>query len=304
VTGSNVNLGRGKDGGTTRSHVTFDYGSKPISSNLSYVDYDYLKTLGIPLKEGRDFDKSFGTDTADNVLLSESAAAQYGEKDLIGRNLMVDSNARPWHVVGIFADFHLYSMHEKVEPLTLLMNNKEGLRYCLIRVAPQQLLSAMELVKKEMAVLQPGVEFRGTFVDENISNWYKQEQAMSLLFSIASLIAILLSCTGLLAMVLLVTRQRTKEIGVRKVLGASARNIAMLLSKSFLSLVLISILIATPLSWLLMHKWLEGFAYRISLEWWMFVLVAMSALAVAMLTISVNTIRVARRNPVKSLRTE
>jgi ABC-type antimicrobial peptide transport system permease subunit len=155
-----------------------------------------------------------------------------------------------------------------------------------------------------MALLEPGEDFRGSFVDENINNWYKQEQVMSLMFSIAAIIAIVLSCTGLLAMVLLITQQRTKEIGVRKVLGATVQNISVLISKDFLRLVFIAVLIATPIGWLLMNKWLESFPYRIEIEWWMFALVALAALTIAVMTIASNTIRVAMQNPVKSLRTE
>ena len=155
-----------------------------------------------------------------------------------------------------------------------------------------------------MALLEPGEDFRGSFVDENINNWYKQEQVMSLMFSIAAIIAIVLSCTGLLAMVLLITQQRTKEIGVRKVLGATVQNISVLISKEFLRLVFIAVLIATPIGWLLMNKWLEGFPYRIAIQWWMFVLVALAAITIAIMTIATNTVRVAMQSPVKSLRTE
>ena len=127
---------------------------------------------------------------------------------------------------------------------------------------------------------------------------------MSIVFSTAAGIAIVLSCMGLLAMVLLMIQQRVKEIGVRKVLGATVPNISVLISKDFLSLVLIAVLIATPVSWLAMNKWLQSFAYRIEIHWWMFVLVAIVALLIAILTISFNTVRAARQNPVKNLRTE
>ena len=303
VTGSNINVGRGMDGGTTRVSIGFDYKGKQVSSNIAYVDYDYLKTFGIRLIEGRDFDKSFGTDTVDNVLLSETAAKQFREKDLVGKNVG-EEGEKPWHVVGIFSDFHLYSMREKMAPLTLMITKAGDINYCFIKLTPQNALASMETIKKEMALLEPGEDFRGSFVDENINNWYKQEQVMSLMFSIAAIIAIVLSCTGLLAMVLLITQQRTKEIGVRKVLGATVQNISVLISKEFLRLVFIAVLIATPIGWLLMNKWLEGFPYRIAIEWWMFVLVALAAITIAIMTIATNTVRVAMQSPVKSLRTE
>lgn len=124
------------------------------------------------------------------------------------------------------------------------------------------------------------------------------------MFSIAAIIAIILSCTGLLAMVLLITQQRTKEIGVRKVLGATVQNISVLISKDFLRLVFIAVLIASPISWLMMSKWLQGFPYRIDIEWWMLAVVALVAFVIALMTIATNTVRVAMQNPVKSLRTE
>lgn len=162
----------------------------------------------------------------------------------------------------------------------------------------------MDAVKKEMALLEPGREFKGSFIDDNIQALYKQERTISQVFSIAAGIAITLSCLGLLAMVLLMIQQRVKEIGVRKVLGADVSQISLLISKEFLLLVLIAVLIATPLSWMAMNKWLQEFAYRIEISWWMFVLVAVLALLIAALTIGFSTVKAAMQNPVKSLRTE
>jgi ABC-type antimicrobial peptide transport system permease subunit len=303
ITGSNINLGRGLDGATTKISIGFKYKNKEVSSSIAYVDYDYLKTFGVKLIEGRDFDKTFATDTVDNVLLSETAAKQFREKDLVGKNVG-EEGAKPWHVVGIFSDFHLYSMREQLQPLTLMMNKSADINYCFIKLTPQNLLASMETIKKEMVLLEPGKDFRGSFVDENINNWYKQEQTMSLMFSIAAIIAIILSCTGLLAMVLLITQQRTKEIGVRKVLGATVQNISVLISKDFLRLVFIAVLIASPISWLMMNKWLQSFPYRTEMQWWMVALVALTAFMIALMTIATNTLRVAMRNPVNSLRTE
>lgn len=302
ISGSNINIGKGMDGATTKVSIGFKYKDKEVFSSIAYVDYDYLKTLGVKLVEGRDFDKTFATDTVDNVLLSETAAKQFGEKDLVGKNVG-EEGEKPWHVVGIFSDFHLYSMREQMTPLTLVMSNGD-INYCFIKLTPQNVLSSMETIKKEMALLEPGTEFRGSFVDENINNWYREEKTMSLMFSIAAIIAIILSCTGLLAMVLLITQQRTKEIGVRKVLGATVQNISVLVSKDFLRLVFIAVLISSPIAWFMMSKWLQGFPYRIEMQWWMFVLVALTAFTIALLTIATNTIRVAMQNPVNSLRTE
>ncbi len=303
VTGSSINIGLGKDRSSSKNTTGFDYKDKQITTNIAAIDYDYLKTFGVKLIEGREFDKLDAADTAYNVIVSEAVAKQFGEKKLVGRSLFIDSTSPHWNVVGIFPDFHMYSMHEEIQPLTLVLDKNAGLSYCFIKTNAQNMVTAMEAIKKEMALLEPGKEFKGSFLDENINNWYKQERMMSLLFSIAAAIAIILSCMGLLAMVLLIIQQRVKEIGVRKVLGASVQNIALLISKDFLKLVFIAVLISTPLAWLAMNKWLQGFPYRITIEWWMFALVAVAALFIALLTISINTIRAAMQNPVKSLRT-
>ncbi len=304
VTGSSINIGLGKDKSSSKSTNGFDYKDKKITTNIASIDYDYLKTFGLKPIAGREFDRSFGTDTLFNVIVSESVAKQFNEKELVGQQILVDSAFPRWNIIGIFPDFHLYSMHEKIEPLTLVMDNHAGLNYCFIKVTSQNALSCMEAIKTEMALLEPGREFKGSFVDENINNWYAQERLMSVLFSIAAAIAVILSCMGLLAMVLLIIQQRVKEIGVRKVLGASVQHISILISKDFLILVFIAVLIATPIAWFAMNKWLQGFPYRIEIRWWMFALVAVVALLIALITISINTIRAAMQNPVKSLRTE
>lgn len=305
ITGSNINVGKGRDNSSSKNSIGFTYKGKSVSTNVASVDYDYLKTFGLKALDGRDFETFHSADTLyTNVLLSESAAKQFEEKNIVGQQLLVDSADPKWNVVGVFPDFHLYSMHETKEPLTLMLDRNGGCNYCFIKTNGANPVAVMEAVKKEMALLEPGQEFRGSFVDENIANWYMQEKVMSILFCIAACVAIVLSCLGLLAMVLLVIQQRVKEIGVRKVLGASVNHIALLVSKQFLVLVGIAILIAIPVSWMAMNGWLQNFPYRIEIQLWMFLLVAFVALFIALLTICFNTLKAARQNPVKSLRTE
>ena len=238
------------------------------------------------------------------MVISQSVAEQFHDKNLVGKTVGADSSSHGWHIVGIFNDFHLYTLEEKLEPLTLTISKDAPLYYGFIKTASLNPLTSMESVKKAMAVLEPGQEFNASFVNENINNWYQAEKMMSVLFSIAAAVAIVLSCSGLLAMVLLIVQQRVKEIGVRKVLGASVQSISLLISKEFLYLVVVAILIATPLAWIVMNQWLNGFPYRIHIQLWMFVVVAFTALIIAMTTIVVNTIRAAMQNPVTSLRSE
>jgi len=303
VSGSNINFGRGADRRTVSITTGFDYKGKSVSTDRAWIDYDYLRTLGIRLVAGREFDKSYGTDTADNVLLSESMAKQLQEKDVVGKTIIPDGETKGMHVVGVFADFHLYSMEQEVRPLTLSFA-KGGIDYCFVKTSATGATGLMERLKKEMSEIEPGQEFRATFVDENVNNWYTGERMMSLFFSIAAAIAIVLSCMGLLAMVLLIVNQRVKEIGIRKVLGASVRQISVLISREFVLLVALAVVIATPLSWLIMSKWLQEFPYRVSLEWWMFVMVGGTALGLALLTVGFHVVRAAMANPVKNLRTE
>ena len=304
LTGSSVNIGLGKDGITTKMTNRFGYKDREINTNLAYIDYDYLKTFDIKAIEGKDIDLSYAADSLPHVLLTESVAKQFNEKQIAGQKIVVDSSSPAWNIVGVIPDFHMYSMRETKEPIALIMNKNEQVRYCFIKTNAQNKVAVMEAVKKEMAILEPGREFKGSFMDDNINNWYKQEKMMSIMLSIAAGIAIVLSCMGLLAMVLLIIQQRVKEIGVRKVLGAGVPNISYLISKEFLVLVLIAVLIATPISWLAMNKWLQSFAYRIEINIWMFILVAVIALLFAFITICYNTVKAAVANPVKSLRTE
>ncbi|MEP6727901.1 MAG: FtsX-like permease family protein, partial [Bacteroidota bacterium] len=304
VTGSDINIGRGPDHRTSKTTSNFSYEGKNITTNLAAIDYDYFRTLGLKILEGRDFDKSFGTDTINNVLVSASVAKQINEKNIIGKTIGADSTSRGMTIVGVFADFHLYTMEEELEPLTLTLSPRSQLGYLFIKTNGNHPVASMEAIKKQMAALEPGQDFSGSFVNENIQNWYQQEKIMAILFSIAAMVAIVLSCSGLLAMVLLIIQQRVKEIGVRKVLGASVQNIAVLISKDFMALVLIAVVIATPLSWLMMSKWLQAFPYRSSIEPWMYGIVAIAAMVIALVTVGYSTIRAGLQNPVESLRTE
>ncbi|MFZ1527995.1 MAG: ABC transporter permease [Ferruginibacter sp.] len=304
ITGSSINVGVGKDKSESKMTSGFEYKGKNVSVNIAAADYGYLKTFGLKAIEGRDFEKSSTNDSAYNVLLSESAAKQFEEKNIVGQQVITDSSMPRWNIVGIFPDFHLYSLHEKIEPLALVLSGKEQVRYCFIKTNAQNALAAMDAVKTEMAELEPGREFSGSFLDENINNWYRQERSMSVLFSVAAVVAILLSCMGLLAMVLLIIQQRVKEIGVRKVLGASVQNISFLISKEFLKLVILAVVVAIPITWIIMSRWLQGFPYRIEIKWWMFGLMALAAILMALMTIGINTVKAAMQNPVKNLRTE
>ncbi len=304
VSGSDVNLGIGTDGSTSQTGYGFDYNGKSINTSYMAANYDILKTLNIPLKEGRDFSTNYVADTTNSVIVTESMAKQLGEKNVLGLSFFADSSRPKWTIVGVIPDFHLYSMYEKNEPLTICINSKAFISYALIRVNTKNPTATLDLIKNTYAQVEPNVEFKGTYVDENIDRWYTNEKRLSSMFSIASMVAIILSCMGLFGMAFIIIRQRVKEIGVRKVLGASVTGITTLITKEFIKPVIIALVIATPIAWWAMTQWLQDFTYRISIQWWVFMAAGVVAVLIAILTVSFHAVKAALTNPVKSLRTE
>jgi putative ABC transport system permease protein len=306
VTGSGVNLGKGKDKVTSRTVLAFTHKGQQIQTDWLLVDYDYLKTLQIPLLEGREFDPAYPSDSLNRVVISESMAKAMGEKHPVGTYFRneADSAGIQYQIIGVVPDFHLYNLSNGVIPITMHLSNTETIHYIFVRVASQNLKQSLDKLKQAWKEVSPQSEFIGTFLDENVNEWYREEQMMSQMFSLASGVAILLSCVGLFAMALLVTEQRTKEIGIRKVLGAGIPSLILLLSKDFIKLVLIALCMALPLAWFLMQQWLNAYPYRIDMDIWIFVTVALAALLITFLTISFQSIKAALTNPVKSLRSE
>jgi ABC-type antimicrobial peptide transport system permease subunit len=188
--------------------------------------------------------------------------------------------------------------------LAITIKAQKSMNYILIRVNTSNPSATMDLIKQAYAQIEPGKDFKGSFVDENIERWYNNEKRLSQMFSIAALVAIVLSCMGLFGITLIVIGQRVKEIGVRKVLGASVASIATMVSKDFIRPVIVAIIIAMPVAWWIMNKWLQDFSYRISIDWEILMVTGFVALTIAILTVSFQSIKAARANPVKSLRTE
>ncbi len=305
MTGVSINLGLGKDGSTSKWTKGFEHKGKNISTNWMTVDYDFLKTTGIKAVKGRDFSKNYGTDTKGSVIVSESMVKQLGAVEPIGYSFLEEDTASPrYTIVGVIPDFHLYSAHEKTEPVTIEMSANFPINYILIKTKSNNPAQVMNVVENTFKEIQPGKEFKGSFIEENIDRWYQKEKRLSMLLGVSSIIAICLSCLGLFALALLMIQQRIKEIGVRKVLGASVANINNLLTKDFLKLVLVAIIIAAPLAWWLMSKWLQDFPYHTTITWTVFAFVGSSAILISIATISFHTIKAALANPVKSLRTE
>ncbi|GAB2592903.1 ABC transporter permease [Spirosoma areae] len=306
VTGAGVNLGKGKDRVTSRTVIGYTYKGKDISTDWLLVDYDYLKTLNIRLLDGREFNPAYPSDSVNRVIVTESMAKLIGSANPVGTLLKddKDTTGTPSQIIGVISDFHLYASTDEKKPITMHLSHSEPLNYVFVRVAPQSLSGSMNKLKQLWEEVAPQSEFMGSFLDENLDAWYKNEQMLSQIFSLASGVAILLSCLGLFAVALLVIEQRTKEIGIRKVMGASIPGIVLLLSRDFVKLVFIALAIAIPLAWFAMQAWLANYSYRIDISAWVFIAVGLSAILIALATVSFHSIKAALMNPVKSLRSE
>jgi len=302
ITAADINMGKGRDGSLQTSIMGFDYKDKIIRTHWQLVDYDYLKTFGLQLVEGRDFSREYGTDSL-ALIINETMAKQLGEGSAVGALLPVEED-KNYTVIGVVKDFHFKSLHQEVAPLTLSLNHVWPLQYIFVRVQPTALASAMEMVTKAYKEIDPRSMFEASYLDENTDRQYERETKLSKIFVSGAVLTILISCMGLFAIVLLVIVQRTREIGIRKVLGASVPHIVALVSKDFIRLVALAIIIASPLAWYIMNQWLKDFAYRITIEWWVFVLAGLVAIFIAFITLSFQSVKAALKNPVKSLRTE
>ena len=275
--------------------------TQAIQFNNTVVGYDFVKTMKLRLVDGRDFSPSFSTDST-NYLINEATAKRLPYKDPIGQPLTFGK--RPGKIVGVLKDFHFNSLHVPIRPIVIRLGETWVYGHILIKTQPgqtQQALASLEAVCRKMNPLFP---FTYSFVDADFQKLYHSETVVGTLATLFAGLAIFIACLGLFGLAAFTAEQRTKEIGVRKVLGASVASVVALLSKDFLRLVLIAILIASPIAWYAMSRWLQDFAYRIDLSWWMFALAGVLAVSIALLTVSFQSIKAALMNPVKSLRSE
>ncbi|QHV94472.1 ABC transporter permease [Spirosoma endbachense] len=270
-----------------------------------YIDENYLPTLGINLAQGRNFSKAFPSDSA-AILINEAAAKRFGWKNPIGQRLWTVGNGSPesrrlYTIVGVVKNFHFESMHQHIAPLVMFY----GADYyqMALRVRTTDMPGLLKTLEQKWKA-QTDNPFAYSFLNERFNRIYQSEQRVGQLFGIFASLTVIISCLGLFGLAMFTAQQRTKEIGVRKVLGASVTSVVALLSKDFLKLVLVAIVIATPLAWYAMSRWLQDFAYKIDIEWWVFVLAAFLAIGIALLTVSFQSIKAALMNPVQSLRSE
>lgn len=272
--------------------------------DLYFVDFDYVNQFKIKMVAGRSFSRDFGTDTTQAMILNEAAVKLFGYRspqEAVGRKFK--QWGREGTIIGVMKDFHFRSLQEVIKPLSMRIE-PDGCDLVSVNVSGSNIPSTLTALENKWKEIIPNRPFSYFFMDEFFDRQYRSEERFGKLFLNFAILAIFISCLGLLGLASYSTMQRTKEIGIRKVMGASVSNITALLSKDFIVLVVIAIVIASPLAWWGMHKWLGDFAYRIDIGWWVFVLAAVMSIVIALATVSFQAIKAAVANPVKSLRTE
>lgn len=270
-----------------------------------FTDFEFVKTLGLKIVAGRDFSAQYVTDSTESILINRTAAAQLGltPAQAIGRWLENTMKEHPKRrIIGVVEDFNFLSLKEKMDALVITPN--EDKRTALIRLQPGRIQPALKMIGNAYAQAAPGYEFEYSFLDQKFNSMYRADLRQQTILSIFSGLAIFIACLGLFGLASFTAAKRTKEIGVRKVLGSSISNILLLLSKELLKPVLLATAIGIPVGYYAMHRWLENFAYRTSLHWWIFALAAFVTIAIALFTVSFKALKAALANPVKSLRTE
>ena len=283
-----------------------DDNTSQFFKTLQYeVDEHYVPTLGMKMVAGRNFSKDFGTDST-GIILNETAAKAFGwgAKALGHTITRPDNEGRKatYRVIGIVKDFHFRSLHERIGPLVMTLGKNSGL--LIARVKTKNVAGLLTSLEKQWARFGVEAPLEYSFLDQNFNATYQAEQKIGRILGIFAGLTIFVACLGLFGLATFVAEQRTKEIGVRKVLGASVPGIITLLSTDFLKPVLVAILIASPIAWYAMRTWLQDFEYRIDLSWWMFASAGVLAITIALLTVSFQSIKAALMNPVKSLRSE
>ncbi len=283
-------------------HGGMEWQGKDPNSDITFeafeVGYDFIETMGMKMQEGRSFSKSFGTDSA-NIVLNETAAKVMGLKDPVGKT--VRRFGRDLQVIGVVKDFHYESLHEPIKPGYLFLWPGGNIVISVRANNQRQTIAAIESLYGKY---NPGFPFTFDFLDETYQKQYDSETRLSELSKYFAGLAIIISCLGLFGLAAFTAQKRRKEIGVRKVIGASVANITTMLSKDFLRLIFVSLIIAFPVSWWLMTNWLQSFAYRISITPSVFLIAGISVLLITLITISFQSMKAALANPVKALRTE
>jgi putative ABC transport system permease protein len=284
-------------------NAAFDVKKVLIMTSID-VDEHYIPTLDMQLLKGRNFSAGYGADSS-GIILNETAVKMLGIKDALGARLYrPDDNNKTteFHVIGVVGDFNYSSMHEKIGPLVMCWANNSG--NIAVRFNAKETASLISHIGNEWASLAAGLPFSYTFMDSDFNDMYFAEQRTGKLFVTFAVFAIFIACLGLFGLITYAAEQRTREIGIRKVLGAGVSRIVAMLSKEYLGPVSIAMLIGFPVAWWAMQRWLESFAYRIQIHWWIFMVAGLTTLVIAVITVGLQAVKAAVANPIKSLRSE
>lgn len=277
---------------------------KEISFDFKHVDENYLSLFEIPIVKGRNFSNNFISDTAESVVINESFARAAGWKDPVGKQVDFFYYNKKYNVVGVIRDYHYRSLAEKIEPQLFTMSPRYSFGDVFIKIKDGNTSQALAQIEKTFKNLFPFQPYKHNFKDAQNAEQYEREAKWKQILTFGAVLTIFISSIGLFGLATLSAEKRTKEIGIRKVLGASVAVIAGKLTGDFLRLIVLAAVIASPLAWWVMNKWLENYPYRISISWWMFGLTTVAVLLIALLTVSFQSIKAAVANPVKSLRAE
>lgn len=264
------------------------------------VDYDFIKTLGLKFTSGRNFSEELSSDTASAYILNESAVKKIGLKNPLGEQM----NIIGWGpVIGVIKDFNFKSLHHQIKPMALCIY-PDGYKYLLVRIQPENLFGSIQFLENQWKELFPNTVFEYSFFNKDFDKLYKSEINLGNIFNFITILALLVACLGLFGLSHFSTQQRIKEIGIRKVVGASLMNILIMITKDFTKWILVANIIAWPTAYYFMNKWLQDYAYHINISWWMFILAGGIVLVVSVLTVSWQSAKAALANPVESLKYE
>ncbi|WP_299824014.1 ABC transporter permease [uncultured Pontibacter sp.] len=292
-----------------RTLMLVEQGDKMVEKTIDImgVDYDFLPLMGIDVKDGRNFSRDIKTDQKSGIIINEAAAKWLGwGEDAVGKKVnngdttLAGNQAR---IIGVVKDFHIQSLHSEVKPLAIqLIPESPG--YLLARISPKNQAATIQFVEEQWRQFDQKHPMKYFFLDEYFDRQYKAEEKMLVVFGYFAALTIFIACLGLFGLASFTAEQRTKEIGIRKVLGSSTGSIVMLLSKEFALLVLIAIAFASPIAWYGMNTWLQDFAYRVNLSWWIFIIAGFAAMTIALVTVSFQAMKAALLDPVSALRAQ
>lgn len=292
-------------GAKRNGNTFFNDGKSKLEAGVSgqswVIDDTYLKTMGMKLLEGRNFSYDMANDTvyAGSVIINQTMAKKLNLKNPIGKKI---TNGAIFTVIGVVQDFNFETMHDKIDPLMFHFGISPSI--VTVKVKTADMKNVLQSITATWKNFSPSQPIRYTFLDESFANMYADVQRMGHIFTTFAILAIIIACLGLFALSSFMAEQRSKEIGIRKVLGATIGGITSLLALDFVKLVALAIVIASPIAWWAMNKWLEGFAYKTGIGWWIFVLAGLVAVVIALLTVSFQSIKAAIANPIKALRSE